>query len=170
MKMHPLLHILPPRIPKHLRRPRRIRPPPRNPHHLPSSPNRILPILPKTAQTPRKHLFEPNHHDAIRHTMADHIARHVQARGPRAAVVVDIVDGDLGHAELVEDALAAGGVAVAVAGNGLIDIVVVELGVEEGFDAGFEAEFGVIDYGERCGWLERCLRMWRGLTYLCLAA
>ena len=61
------------------------------------------------------------------------------------AIVVDIVDGDLRHAKLVEDALAAGRVAIAVAGDALFDIIVVDLGVEEGFDAGFEAEFGVVD-------------------------
>ena len=61
------------------------------------------------------------------------------------AVVVDIVDGNLRHAELVEDALAAGRVAIAVACDALFDIVVVDLSVEEGFDARFEAEFGVVD-------------------------
>ena len=29
----------------------------------------------------------------------------------------------------------------------MVDIVVVDLGVEEGFDAGFESEFGVLDCG-----------------------
>lgn len=57
--------------------------------------------------------------------MGDGLPRHVQARGASRAVVVDIVDGDARHAELVEDALAAGGVAVAVAGDALVDGVVV---------------------------------------------
>jgi hypothetical protein len=52
----------------------------------------------------------------------------------------------LGHAELVEYSLAAGGVAVAVAGYALVDVVVVDLGIEHGFDAGFEAELGVVDF------------------------
>ena len=69
----------------------------------------------------------------------------MQACRACGAVVVDIVDGDLRHAELVEDPLTAGRVAVAVAGDALIDIVVIDLGVQEGFDAGFEAEFGVVD-------------------------
>lgn len=69
----------------------------------------------------------------------------MQTRRTRGAVVVDIIDRDLGHAELIEDALAAGAVAVAVAGDALVDIVIINLGVEEGFDAGFEAEFGVVD-------------------------
>lgn len=80
--------------------------------------------------------------------MTNHIPRHVQPCRARGAIVVDIVDGDLRHAELVEDALTAGRVAVTVAGNALVDIVVIDLCIEEGFDAGFEAEFGVIDCGE----------------------
>lgn len=64
------------------------------------------------------------------------------------AIVVDIVDGYLRHAELVKDALATGRVAVAVASDALIDIVVVDLGVKKSFDAGFEAKFGVVDYEE----------------------
>ena len=85
------------------------------------------------------------HHHTIRHSMTNHIPRHVQPCRACGAVVVDIVDGNLRHAELVEDALTAGRVAVTVAGNALVHIVVVDLSIEEGFDAGFEAEFGVVD-------------------------
>lgn len=46
---------------------------------------------------------------------------------------------------MVEDSLPAGAVAIAVAGDALFDVIVVDLGVEEGFYAGFEAEFGVVD-------------------------
>ena len=80
--------------------------------------------------------------------MGDHLAGHVQACGAGGAVVVDVVDGDGGHAELVEDALAAGGVAVAVACYAGLDGVVVKGGVEEGFNAGFEAQFVVVDWIE----------------------
>lgn len=55
------------------------------------------------------------------------------------AIVVDIVDWNPRHAELVEYSLAAGAVTVAVAGNTLVDIVVVDLRVEECFDTGFES-------------------------------
>ena len=51
------------------------------------------------------------------------------------AVIIYVVDGDLRHAELVEDALAAGGVSVAIACYSLFNIVVIYLGVEKGFDA-----------------------------------
>lgn len=47
---------------------------------------------------------------------------------------------------MVEDALAAGAVSIAVAGNAHVDVVVVYLGVEHGFDAGFEAQLGVVDF------------------------
>ena len=78
--------------------------------------------------------------------MTDHVSSHVEACRAGGAIVVDIVDGNLRHAELIKDPLAAGGVAIAVAGDALVDIVVIDLGVEEGFDPGFEAEFGVVDY------------------------
>lgn len=88
------------------------------------------------------------HHHTIRHSMTDHIPRHVQPCRACGAVVVDIVDGDLRHAELVEDALTAGRVTVAVTGDALVDIIIVDLGVEEGFDAGFEAELSIINCGD----------------------
>lgn len=141
----PLLHILPPGISKHLRRARRIRHPPRNPHHLPRRLRGPGPILKETLQLARKHLLKSHHHDTIRHAVAHHVPCHMQTRRTSGAVVVDIIDRDLGHAELIENALAAGAVAVAVAGDALVDIVIVNLGIEEGFDAGFEAEFGVVD-------------------------
>ena len=80
--------------------------------------------------------------------MSDHIPRHIQPRRAGGAIVVDIVDWDLRHAELIEDTLPTCRVAVAVAGDALVHIVVIDLGIEEGFDAGFEAEFGIIDYVE----------------------
>lgn len=73
----------------------------------------------------------------------------MKPRRTRRAVVVDIVNGDLGHAELVEYALATGAIAVAVASDALIDIVVVDLGVKKGFDARFETELGVVDLASR---------------------
>lgn len=71
--------------------------------------------------------------------MADHVSRHVEARRSGGTVVVDIVYRDFCHAELVEDALTAGAIAIAVASNGLLDIIVINLGVQESFDTGFEA-------------------------------
>ena len=78
--------------------------------------------------------------------MTDHVPCHVETRRASGAIVVDIVDGDLRHAELVKDALAASRVAIAVAGDALVNVVVVDLGVQEGFDARFEAELRVVDW------------------------
>ncbi len=72
-----------------------------------------------------------------------------------AAVVVDIVDRDLCHAELVENALAAGRVAKAVACDPLVDIVVIDLSIKESFDSGFEPEFVIVD----------CSRAGSGMLY-----
>jgi len=77
--------------------------------------------------------------------MADNISCHVQSRGSCTAVVVDIVNWDLGHAELVEDSLTAGRIAVAVACDALVDIVVVDLSIQHGLDTSFETELSVVD-------------------------
>ena len=78
--------------------------------------------------------------------MPNHVPRHIQPCRACGAIIVDIVDGDLRHAELIEDSLAAGRVAEAVAGDALIDIVIVDLGVKKSFDAGFEPKLGVVDF------------------------
>ncbi|KFY21090.1 hypothetical protein V491_03168, partial [Pseudogymnoascus sp. VKM F-3775] len=87
--------------------------------------------------------------DAVCAAMGDDVAADVEAGRAGGAVVVDVVDGDLGHAELVEDALAAGGVAVAVACDALVDIIVADLGVEHGLDSGLEAKLGVVNFSAR---------------------
>lgn len=69
----------------------------------------------------------------------------MQARASGGAVVVDIVDGDPGHTELVEHTLATGAVTVAVAGHALINIIVVDLGIKHGLDTSLKTELGVVD-------------------------
>ena len=81
--------------------------------------------------------------------MTNQIPPHSKAGGASGAIIVNIVDGDLCHAELVEDALAASGVAVAVACYTLVDVVVVDLGIEHCLYAGFETELGVVDFAAR---------------------
>ena len=70
----------------------------------------------------------------------------MQACRSGAAIVVDVEDGNSRHAELVEYSLATGTVAITVAGYALVDVVVVDVRVKEGFDASFIAEFGVVDF------------------------
>ena len=82
----------------------------------------------------RKHLLEADDHNAVCGTVRDGLSCHMQSCRTGGAVVVDVVDGDLCHAELVEDTLAAGGVSVAVACYSLFDIIVIDLGIEKGFD------------------------------------
>jgi hypothetical protein len=47
---------------------------------------------------------------------------------------------------LIKNSLSASRIAIAVASDALIDIIVVDLGIEHGFDASFKSEFGVIDF------------------------
>lgn len=77
--------------------------------------------------------------------MGDHGAGHGETGRTGGAVVVDVVDGDLGETELVEDALAAGTITVDVASNTLVDIIVSDLRVEHGLDAGLVAQLIVVD-------------------------
>ena len=49
---------------------------------------------------------------------------------------------------MIEHALSAGRITEAVARDSLIDIIVVDLCVEKGLDAGFEAQLRVINYKE----------------------
>ena len=140
------LHVFPPCIPKHLRCTGRVRHASRLFHHIARLLRRIGPILEERLQAPAEHLLEPNNHNTVGDTMAHHVASHVQASRAGGAVVIDIVYGYRRHPELIEDTLATGAVAVAVAGDSCLDVIVVDLGVEEGFNASFEAELVVVNW------------------------
>lgn len=77
-------------------------------HHLSRRTGGIAPVLPEALQTSWHHLLKANDQDAVCTAMADDIARKMQTSRSSRAVVVDVVDWDLGHAELVEDSLSAG--------------------------------------------------------------
>jgi len=77
--------------------------------------------------------------------MGDQGATHGQTGGSRRTIVVNIVDGDRGQSELIENPLATGAVAVNIACNTLVNIVVVDVGVQHGLDTGFEAQLMVVD-------------------------
>ena len=53
------------------------------------------------------HLFETEREGAVGAPAADKLEGEVEGRGSRRAVVVDVVDGDAGHAGLVEGPLPA---------------------------------------------------------------
>lgn len=78
--------------------------------------------------------------------MLDKRPGHVETRAARRAVVIDVVDGYLRHAELVEYALAARAITVAVAGHALVDVVVVDLRVQQRLYTGLETQFCVVDF------------------------
>ncbi len=144
-----LLHVLQPRVPKQLRRARRARQAPRLGHDHGARQDGVRPVLEEALQRAGEHLLEADDEHAVGLAVADHVAAHVQARRARRAVVVDVVDGDACHAELVEDALAASRVAVAVARHTLLDVVVVDLRVQQRLDARLEAELRVVDLAAR---------------------
>lgn len=114
-------------------------------HHVDRRADGVLAVVEEALQAAGHHLFEADDEDTVGGAAGHKRAAHGQTCAAGRAVIVDVVDGDLGHAELVEDALAAGAVAVAVAGNALLDVVVADLGVKHGLDSGLEAELGVVD-------------------------
>ena len=67
------------------------------------------------------HLLEADREHALGRAARDRLAREVQRRRAGRAVVVHVDDRDAGEADLVDRRLAAGGVAVDVAGEGLLD-------------------------------------------------
>ncbi len=79
----------------------------------------------------RLHLLEAERQRAVGDPALDRLAGQEQRRGAGRAVVVDVDDRDPGQAELVERPLAVGRVAVAVAGVGLLDVLVGNAGVGE---------------------------------------
>lgn len=105
----------------------------------------VRPVLEEGLEGSWKHLLEANNQDAVGGTVCNHVAAHEQTSRASRAVVVDVVNGDLGHAKLVEDALTAGAVTVAVASNTLLDIVVVDVSIQHGLDTSLETELIVVD-------------------------
>lgn len=81
--------------------------------------------------------------------MTYNISRQMKACRASRAVIVNVVNGDLCHAELIEYSLAAGGIAVAVASYALVYIIVVDLRIQHGLDARLKTELGVIDFSAR---------------------
>jgi len=122
------LHVLPARIAKQLCRARGFRDAPRLRHDGVFGAGWVLYVFEQGPQASGEHLFEADDHDTVGGAVGNGLPRHVQAYAASGAVVVDVVDGDACHAKLVEDALAAGGVAIAAVGDALVDGVVVSDG------------------------------------------
>lgn len=118
-------------------------------HHHACGAGGVLTVVPEALEGAGVHLLETDDEDTVGAAVGYDITSDVQTGGAGGAVVVDVVYGDLGHAELVEDTLPAGGVTVAVAGNTLVNIVVVDLGIKHGLDTGLETELGVVNLSAR---------------------
>lgn len=83
--------------------------------------------------------------------MTDNIPSEMKTSGTSRAVVIDIVYWDRGHAKLVEHSLSTGRVAITVAGHTLVNIVVVDLGIEQSLDSSFVAELCIVNLSS---WLD----------------
>src|ERR1700722_1376295 len=142
---HSLFSVFSSRISKHLRRAGCIRHASCLLHHQRTCPYGVSSVIEVRRQAPWVHFLETNDQHTIRCTVANHRARYVQTRAPCRAVIVHVINWNRGQAELVEDSLAAGGVAIAIAGHTLIDFIVRDMSIKHGFDAGFKSEFSVVD-------------------------
>jgi hypothetical protein len=81
--------------------------------------------------------------------MTYNISRQMKTRRAGRAVIVDVIDRNLCHAELIEYSLPTSGIAVAVAGYTLVYVVVVDLRIQHGLDARLKTKLGVIDFSAR---------------------
>lgn len=142
--MSSLLHVLTTSVTKQLGGTRRLGDSPRLLHDQIGRRSRVRAVLEERLERAREHLFKPYNQHAVRGAVCNHIPAHVQTGGSSGAVVIDIVDGNASHTELVKYTLSACRVAVAIACNALVNIVVVDVGIEHGLDTGFEAKLRVV--------------------------
>lgn len=140
------LRTFPASITKHLRRAGSVRVAASFGHHLSRGTSGILPIIEEALETAAHHLLEADDENAVGAAVSNGVPSHRKAGRASRAVIIDVEDGDLGHAELVEDALATCRIPVAVARDTLLDVVVVDMRVEHGFNTSFEAELRIVDF------------------------
>jgi hypothetical protein len=147
--MHSLLHVFPTSVTKQLGSAGRVGDTPRLLHHQVGRACWVRSVLEEGLQATWEHLLEANNQHAVGGTMRNHVSSHVESSRASRAVVVDVVYGDTGHTELVEDALTACRIAIAVACDTLVYIVVVDVRVKHSLDTGLEAELRVVDLAAR---------------------
>jgi hypothetical protein len=111
--------------------------------------SRVGTVLEETLERSGEHLLKANNKHAVRGAVGNHVPAHVETSGSGRTVVVDVVDRDTGHAELVENALSTRRVAITVACYALVDVVVVDVCIEHSLHASLEAELRVIDLATR---------------------
>ncbi|MCY1295371.1 hypothetical protein D9M70_447090 [compost metagenome] len=86
-------------------------------------------VGPDRLQRARAHLFKAHRQRAVDGAALHGLAREEECRRAGGAVVVDVHDRDPGHADVIQGLLAAGGIAVHVAGIGLLHLGVVQAGL-----------------------------------------
>ncbi|MNP20300.1 hypothetical protein D3C76_1128660 [compost metagenome] len=89
----------------------------------------LFAIGPDALQRAWLHLFETEGQGAIDSAAFHGLARQEQRGGAAGAVVVDVDHRDTGHAHFIQGGLAAGGIAIDVAGIGLLDQLEVQAGI-----------------------------------------
>lgn len=139
-----LLYVFTARVAKHLGSAWGIGKAPSLGHHQAGGSGGIFPVVEESLQAAGHHFLKADHQHTIRGAAGDILSPNGEAGRAGGTVVVDVDDGDLRHAKLIEHPLATGGVAVAVACNALVHIVVINVGVQHGLDAGFEAQLCVV--------------------------
>ncbi|MNR06183.1 hypothetical protein D3C85_1222460 [compost metagenome] len=85
---------------------------------------RALAVIPLALERTRLHELEAQRQRAFHRAGLHGLARQEQRAGTGGAVVVDVDDGNARHAYLVQRGLAAGGIAIDVANECLLDLVV----------------------------------------------
>merc|ERR1712070_1236928 len=88
---------------------------------------RVGSVVKEGLQATWEHLLETNNQHCVSHATRDHSPAEMKASGARGAIVVHIVDWNLGHSELVEHSLATGRVSVAITCNARVHFIVVHL-------------------------------------------
>ncbi|MNE59660.1 hypothetical protein D3C80_1547700 [compost metagenome] len=78
------------------------------------------------------HLLEADGQHDIDHAAGNRLVRQVQRGGAAGAIVVDVQHRNAGHADVVQHALAAGGVTEDIARIGLLDRLVANTSVGQG--------------------------------------
>ena len=125
------LHVLAAGVAAHLRSGRRGREAPQLDHLAELLAHGRAPVGELHPEAALLHLLEADRHHAVGDLTGDELAGEEQRARTRRAVVVHVDDRDAAHADLVERLLTAGGVAVAIGGDGLLDLVIPDAGIVE---------------------------------------
>src|SRR2546426_1427503 len=95
--------------------------------------DRVRPVAELRSERALLHLLETEREDAVGEASLDQLLGHEEGGRAGRAVVVHVVDGDPSQPELVDGALPARRVTVAVADRRLLDLSIRNAGVGERF-------------------------------------